>query len=92
MGAITVDGTVLEVEHKAGTFTMDSGESRPYDFHVAHVLCGRKVVEVRFNPDNGDAQPPAEGASIRVEVELPTKTRVIAKKYAAAAEGVRRAS
>lgn len=91
MSAITVDATVLEVEHKAGTFTNDQGQPVSYDFHVAHCLVGRKVIEVRFNPDNADAKPPAEGATIRVEVELPVRTRVIAKRYAAAVEGVRRA-
>ena len=92
MGAMIVTGTVLEVEHKQGSFTNDQGQPVNYDFHVAHVLTGRKVVEVRFNPDNGDAKPPAEDATIAVEVDVPPKIRVVAKRYVPAAEGVRRSA
>lgn len=82
MSAITLTGQVLEVEHKSGSFTNDQGQPVSYDFHVSHVLVGRRVVEVRFNPDNGDARPPAEGAVVAIEVEVPPKIRVVAKRYA----------
>lgn len=74
--SVIITGTVLEVEHKSGDF-----DGRPYDFHVAHVLVGRRVVETRFNPDNGDARPPAEGATISLEVEVPKGVRLIARRY-----------
>lgn len=76
-GAVTIQGTVLEVEHKSGEF-----DGRPYNFYLAHVLVGTKVVEVRFNPDNGDAGRPAEGAQIDLIVDLPKGTRPVAKRYA----------
>lgn len=92
MGAITVTGTVLEVEHKQGAFSNDNGQSVDYDFHVAHVLVGSRVTEVRFNPDNGDARPPAEGAEVSLEVQVPPKIRLIAKRYAAEGARVRTAA
>lgn len=75
--SVVITGQVLEVEHKQGTY-----EDRPYDFKVAHVLVGRKVVEVRYNPDNGDARPPDEGSELTLEVEIPKGVRLIAKRPA----------
>lgn len=86
-GAITVQGTVLETVRRNGEF-----EGRAYDFQLTSVLVGTKVIDVRFNPDNGDARVPADGAVITLEVELPKGTRPTAKRYveAAASEGVRK--
>jgi hypothetical protein len=78
-GTVSIQGQVLEVEHKQGTFN-----ERDFDFKVAHVLVGRKVVEVRYNPDNGDARPPAEGDTLSVEVEVPKGVRLIARRSLAA--------
>lgn len=79
MSEITLSGKVLEVERKSGEF-----EGRPYDFHVAHVLVGRKVVEVRYNPDNRDAGLPAQDAVIVLEIELPKGVRPVARAYVSA--------
>jgi hypothetical protein len=89
-GAVTVTGTVLEVERRKGSFDNDRGENIQYDYTLATVLCGSKVVEVKFRNDRPDAQPPAEGAEIALEVEVPKGIKVIAKGYQS--DGIRKAS
>lgn len=75
-GSVTVAGQVLEVAHRSGEY-----EGRAYNFHVASVLCGTKVVEVKFQADNGDARPPAEGDTITLAVEVPKGTKLTARRY-----------
>ena len=82
MHGLTLEGTALETEHRKGSFTNDSGQAVEYDFHVTSVLIGTKVVELRFNNDNADARPPADGSVISLTVELPKGAmKLVAKKY-----------
>lgn len=93
MNGIVLTGTVLETEHRAGTFVNDRAESITYDFHVASVLVGTKVVEVKFRNDNPDARPPAQGAVVAIEVELPKGIKPTARRYVeSSVEGARKAS
>ena len=79
-GSLTVVGEVLDVSHRSGEY-----EGRQYDFHLAEILCGTKVVEVKFQNGNADARPPAIGDTVTIHVELPKGTKVVAKRYASAA-------
>ena len=68
---LIVSGKVLEVEHRKGSFTPDDGQNAgqaiAYDFRLCHVLAGRQVHQVRFQPD-GPVEPPAHDVEVRILV------------------------
>lgn len=91
MSGIQVQGKVLKVEHKAGRFNNDQGESIVYDYHLARILAGDEVVEVKFASDRPDLLPPAKGADVVVEVELPGRVKSKAVAYASPVREVKSA-
>lgn len=85
-GSLILTGKVLSVEHRRGEF-----EGRPYDFHTAEILAGRRVVEVRFRNDTPDARPPREGDDVTLELDWQKGRPLTAIRYAGPAAAVKSA-
>ena len=73
-----LSGKLLDIEHKAGQFVNDRGESVSYDFVVLHVLEGREVHKVRLPREVNVLDLPYEkGDDIEVAVTVPANTKVL---------------
>jgi hypothetical protein len=73
-----ITGTLLDIEHKAGTFYDDNGRTVDYDFVLLHVLCGREVLKVRLPKEvNALDLSLAIGDTIDVDVTVPSNTKIM---------------
>jgi hypothetical protein len=76
---VKLSGTVLDIEHKAGKFINNQGETVTYDFEILHVLEGREVQKVRLPPETRSSDLPfVKGDRVEdIEVSVPSNTKII---------------
>ena len=76
--ALQLSGTLLDIEHKAGSFTNQTGELVSYDFEVLHVLEGREVHKVRLPKEvRASDLSYGKGEVIDIEVGVPSNTKIV---------------
>lgn len=92
LGTMFVEATVLDVEHRSGSFTPDGeSEARSFDFWAVYVLLGRDTIILRIKPQD-DVQIPQVGDRIACEVVVPRGTRVTIRRHLDAPKPAAKAS